>query len=112
MTEVITGIVSLFLGIFGKGFWDTRKSSSINKTKIELKELDLKLKSLEAEKLDHDTLIDQNKKLLEKINHLEVIIEKANSSFEMLITLLKEEFKEKPHIIKAFDQIAQNLKKK
>lgn len=112
VSEIITAIVTLVITIFGKNFWDSRKASDINRAKVEMKELELRLKQAQTDHKESETLIEQNKQLIQKINHLEVIIEKANSSFEMLITLLKEEFKGKPHIIEAFDQISSNLKKK
>lgn len=112
VNDIIITIVGFASGAGGIKLLDYFKNKDNNNSKEELKALELKLSQSSFSHKEHQTLIEQNKQLIGKISHLEVIIERANSSFEMLITLLKEEFREKPHIIEAFDQIASNLKKK
>lgn len=103
--EIITAVSSLILGIFGKSYWDNRTVRSNNETKKDLKKLQL-------EKEEQDILLAQNKILIEKVKHLELIIERTNAYLEMLIELLRKEFKERPDIINAFEMINENLKKK
>lgn len=112
VNDIIISVIAFASGAGGARLFDYFKNKDNNDTKAELKALELKLKQAQLDHHEQEVLIEQNKELISKINHLEVIIERANSSFEMLITLLKEEFKTKPHIIEAFDQIKENLKKK
>lgn len=109
---IIAGIVSSIGTIVAKKLLDNRKASNSNKTKVELEEVKLK-------NIDQKQLLEQNKSMTNEIKNLEDEVSELRSTIDSLVAslnmffmLVKDELKDKPHIIRSLESLQNNLKKK
>lgn len=121
IVTIITSVSSLLVGIFGVHFWNLLKEKNNNATKIDLKKLENESESTHAAAEQSKDLIqkltEQNTTLLKevatlekKVQELRIIVERTMASFEMLMLLMKETFKDNATVVEALETVYKHVK--
>ncbi|HMT02025.1 MAG TPA: hypothetical protein PKD00_01735, partial [Burkholderiales bacterium] len=122
LITIVTSILTFLTGVFGVHFWNTKKNSNDNLTKVDLKKLELEqVQAQEAVNKSQyliQELTAQNKKLVseielleKKINELKLVVEKTLSSFEMMMLVLKDAFDDNQALSNALHTTYEQIKK-
>lgn len=105
VVEVITGVSTFVLGVLGSKFWD-------NRAKVRMKELEIDKKSQVSINAKLSAQTEEIQKLEDEVMQLKSSFNSFTAAFEMFFSLVKDELKDKPLILKSLEILQADLKKK
>jgi len=121
IVSIVTAVCGVITGVFGVHFWNLLKEKDDNATKVDLKKIEVEQEgahiAVEQSKALIEKLTEQNKQLLHevaqlesKVQELRIIVERTMASFEMLMLLMKETFKDNPTVAEALETVYKHVK--
>jgi predicted nuclease with TOPRIM domain len=122
LLSVISAVLTFLAGVFGTQYWNTLRNKQDNITKVDLKKIETDQATTQAafnksQELIQDLttqnsrLVSEVERLERKIQELKIVVEKTLSSFEMMMLVLKDAFKEHPELSSALSITYEQIKK-
>ena len=112
VTEIIIAVSTLAGTLFGKNYYDAKKNKDNNDTKLDITKLQAKIREQDKLIAHNAFLTSEIQKLEEEVNELRNCLDKIKTSFDMFFSLIIDEIKDKPQLIKGLEILQENLKKK